>query len=151
MHPLKFGRVRLCWAKFTRGLAMKRSLTMVLMLGLAACSTPQQQCIGSGTRDLSVVDKLIVETQGNLGRGYGYATVVETRPAFVDCTPDPTPKRPDPRPRQCLVNEDRAVSRPVAIDLNAEAAKLASLKAKRAQLATSANAAIAACQRQYPE
>ncbi len=130
---------------------MKRILITGLMLALVACGTPQQQCIGSVTRDLRVVDRLIAETEANLARGYAFQTVVETRPTFVDCTPDPTPKRPNPRPRQCLVNEDRAVSRPVAIDLNAEAAKLASLKAKRMQQTTAATAAVSACQRQYPE
>ena len=130
---------------------MQRILITGLMVALAGCSTPQQQCIGSVTRDLRVVDRLIAEAEGNLARGYAFATVVERRPTFIDCTPDPTAKDPDPRPQQCLVNAEKSVSRPVAIDLNAEAAKLASLKAKRAQQATTATASVAACQRQYPQ
>lgn len=121
------------------------------VLALAACGTPQQQCIGQVSGNLRVVDQLIAESEANLARGYAFAQVVETRPEFVDCTPKPTPKRPNPRPRQCLVDVAETVSRPVAIDLNAEAAKLSSLKAKRSQLATAAAAGIAACQRQYPE
>ena len=130
---------------------MKRIVIMGVLLALAGCGTPQQQCINSVTRDMRVVDRLIAEAEGNLARGYAFASVVEVRPVFVDCTPKPTAETPDPRPRQCLKNEERTVSRPVAIDLNAEAAKLASLKAKRTQQASAAAPAIAACQRQYPE
>ena len=48
---------------------MKRLLLCSFAL-LAACGTPQEQCIAYGTRDLRTVDKLIVETEGNLTRGY---------------------------------------------------------------------------------
>jgi hypothetical protein len=130
---------------------MKRFLMMSVALGLAACGTPQQQCIAQVSRDLRVVDKLIVETEGNLARGYAYADVVQTRSEFVDCTPDPTPKHPNPRPRQCLEDVSETVRRPVAVDLNVEAAKLASLKSRRTQMATATAQAIAVCQRQYPE
>ena len=130
---------------------MKHHLAVLALGLLAACGTPQQQCVAGATRDLRVVDRLVAETEGNLSRGYAFASVDETRPRFVDCTPDPTPERPDPKPRQCLEEVTETVSRPVAIDLNAEAAKLASLQTKRAELARSAQAVIAACQRQYPE
>jgi hypothetical protein len=130
---------------------MKRFLVSAVFLGLAACGTPQQQCIGGVTRNLQVVDRLIAETEGNLNRGFAFANVDITTPKFVDCTPEPTLTQPEPRVRQCLENVVQTVSKPVAIDLNAEAAKLASLKTKRAQLATAAQPAIAACQRQYPE
>jgi hypothetical protein len=130
---------------------MKHAAIMVVLLGLAACGTPQEQCINGLTRDLRVVDRLIAEIEGNLARGYAFETVVVSRPAFVDCTPRPTAEDPKPKPRQCMGEEDRTVSRPLAIDLNEEAAKLASLKTKRSQLAANASSGIAACQRQYPE
>ena len=140
----------LCWhGKW--GVAMKNILLTTALLALVACGTPQEQCIGAVTRDLRVVEGLITETQGNLARGYAFARVVETRPRFVDCTPKPTTETPNPRPRQCLEDVSETVTRPVAIDLNAEAAKLASLQTKRAQQASAATAAIAACQRQYPQ
>jgi hypothetical protein len=41
--------------------------------------------------------------------------------------------------------------RPKAIDLNEEARKLDSLKAKRTELARAAEKVIAACKAQYPE
>ncbi len=130
---------------------MKRFLWLSVALGLAACGTPQEQCVGQVSRDLRVVDKLIAETETNLARGYAMGQIVQTHPEFVDCTPDPTVAHPNPRPRQCLVDVAETVTRPVAIDLKAEAAKLASLKEKRVQLAASTSAGIAACQRQYPQ
>lgn len=130
---------------------MKRYLLLSLGLTLAACGTPQQQCISQVSRDLRIVQGFIVESEANLARGYAIAEVVETHPEFVVCTPEPTPTKPDPKPRKCLVDVAETVKRPVAIDLDAERAKLASLEAKRAQLNQSTAAAVAACQRQYPE
>ncbi|MEO8243637.1 MAG: hypothetical protein ABI832_15155 [bacterium] len=130
---------------------MQRYLATAALLTLAACGTPQQQCIAIVTRDLQTVDKLIAETQANLDRGYTYVNVTGTMPQFVDCTPNATDKHPHPRPRNCLVDVAHTYSRAAAIDLNAEAAKLASLKAKRVQLDAAAPPAIAGCQRQYPE
>lgn len=130
---------------------MNRLLLLGLGIALAACGTPQQQCISQSTQDLRIVDSFIAETEANLARGYALAQDVTSVPRLVDCTPEPTDKHPNPRQRNCLVNEAQPVTRPVAIDLDAEAAKLASLKAKRAQLAAQAQPAILACQRTYPE
>ena len=98
-----------------------------------------------------MVDRLIAEVEGNLARGYAFARTSRRTPNSSIAPPTPRPEVPDPKPRQCLVNVDETVTRPVAIDLQAEAAKLASLKAKRSQLASSTAQAIAACQMQYPE
>lgn len=130
---------------------MQRVMILGLCLGLAACGTPQSRCINSVTRDLQVVDGLIAQVQGNLARGYGYETVTQSAPEYVDCTPAPTKKNPHPRAQSCFENVDRSFTRPLAIDLDAEAAKLASLQRKRASLAAAATPAIQACQQQYPE
>ncbi len=130
---------------------MHRILIPAFLLTLTACGTPQQQCIAAVSRDLTVVDRLIAETQGNLDRGYAYGQSIETTPEFVDCTPDPTPRRPNPRPASCFEDVQHTVTKPVAIDLNAEAAKLASLRSKRTQLAAAVSPQIAACQQRYPE
>lgn len=130
---------------------MQRLMVSVVFLSLAACVTPQQRCIGSVTQNLRVVDRLIAETQGNLDRGFAYTNVLVSMPQFVDCTANPTDENPNPQPEQCLVDVPQTVSRPTAIDLNVEAAKLASLRTKRAQLDAAADPTIAACQMQYPE
>ena len=130
---------------------MRYGLVLASCLVLAACGTPQQQCIRQVTTDLQVVDRLITEVQGNLSRGYTYQTVTRTMPEFQDCTPDPSDKRPNPKSRLCLEDVTQTFQRPQAIDLDAEAAKLASLQRKRTQLATAAAPAIQACVVQYPQ
>lgn len=130
---------------------MKRVLLIAPLLALAACGTPQQECIRMVSRDLIVVDRLIGETQGNLARGYAYAKRQVTYPAFVDCTPEPSKARPHPRLRTCFDEETRTETYPVAIDPVAEQAKLNGLLTKRTQLAKAAAPAVADCQARYPE
>lgn len=130
---------------------MKR-LFFLTLATLAACGTPQEQCISRNTRDLRTVDRLIQEAEGNLARGYAYETVTVYEDYWTYCFPrHPKTGEPPPPPRMCL--DERAVSeqRPKAIDLNEEARKLDSLKAKRKQLARQAEAVIAQCKAQYPE
>ena len=103
------------------------------------------------THDQIVVDRLITETEGNLARGYAYADVVVTTPEFVDCTPEPTKDNPNPGTVTCFDNVAETVTKPVAIDLHAEAAKLAGLQEKRTQLAQAAAPAVADCQARYPK
>lgn len=130
---------------------MRNLMLSVVLLGLAACGTPQQQCIGQVTQNLSVLDNLIIETQANLTRGYAIVPAVRSVPEFVNCTPRATEENPDPRRQRCLVRTSQTYSRPAAIDLDAEAAKLASLQAKRQQVAVATAPAILTCQQQYPE
>lgn len=136
----------------------KPVLSVPLCFVLAACGTPQEQCIARETRDLRVVDRLIVEAEGNLKRGYAYEDVVISNTVWVTCTPLPVPPPADgapppepPRPRLCLEDKEETVTRPVAIDLAAEQSKLSGLKAKRKQLALAADRTIAACRKAYPE
>ena len=129
---------------------MKR-LALSALLMLAACGTPQQQCISANTRDLQVVDRLIRETEGNLARGYGFETVTEYEPQWIDCTPLATEANPEPKREMCFDRVPVQVRKEVALDLNAEAAKLKSLKAKRAGLAQAAESVIAQCKAKFPE
>lgn len=129
---------------------MKRLILVPLLL-LAACGTPQEQCISANTRDLRVVDRLIRETEGNLERGYGYETVTEYEPRWFDCTPFPTTAVPTPASRMCFDRVPVSVRQAVALDLNAEATKLQSLKTKRASLAKAAESVIAQCKAAHPE
>lgn len=129
---------------------MKRPLIAALFV-LTACGTPQQQCIGAGTRDLHVVDRLIGETESNLARGYGYEDVTTFVPRWVDCTPYPTKKNPKPATQMCFEDVPVTTRQEVALDLGAEATKLQGLKKKRAELAKAAEPLIAQCQAKYPE
>ena len=129
-----------------------------LCLALASCGTPQEQCIARETRDLRVVNKLIVESEGNLKRGYAYEEITISRTVWVTCQPiivqppvEGAPPPPPTAPRLCLEDEEETITRPKAIDLGAERVKLTGLKAKRKELSLAANRSIAACQKAYPE
>ena len=118
---------------------------------LASCGTPQQQCINAATKDLRTVEKLIKVVQGNIDRGYAYATSIRTIPQFVDCTPHPTQNNPDPEGQMCLVQSAQTFQVPVAIDIKAEERKLARLQARRKLLVKQSQSAIAVCQATYPK
>jgi hypothetical protein len=118
---------------------------------LAGCGTPQERCIREATRDMAVVDQLIAETEGNLQRGFALQRETVYRTQFEDCTPDATASDPTPTRQMCPVQTPDTVTRPVAINLADESAKLASLQAKRTQQGTVAAAAMAQCRALYPE
>jgi hypothetical protein len=130
---------------------MKRLVLTAFAL-LVACGTPQEQCINRGTRDLRTVEKLIAETQGNLDRGYALEEVTRYEDYWDTCYDQVVVDGEVlVKPRMCLKERAYTVERPKAIDLTAEAAKLESLKAKRAQLARAAEPVIAQCKAEYPE
>lgn len=132
---------------------------LMLIAALAGCGTPQEQCIRTNTRELRTLDRLIAETEGNIARGYAYREIEIVRSVWVPCghypAPPPPPgggtPPPPPSPRMCLEDETDVIRKPVAIDLDAERAKLASMERKRAELAERAIAVVAACKQQYPE
>lgn len=130
--------------------AMKRAPVLAFLI-LSACGTPQEQCIGGATRDLRVVDRLITEVQGNLARGYGYENVTVYLPEWQNCAPRPTKDNPEPKSQTCLEQVPQTTRQAVALDLNAERAKLKSLTQKRAQQIKTAETAVAQCKAQHPE
>jgi hypothetical protein len=134
---------------------MKLFFLLMLCLVVAACGTPQEQCIQSVTRDLRVVDKLIAQSEANLARGYAMEEVIVRRSRWVWCAPPPPPpSAPDANPpprRMCFEPYEVTELRPKAIDLDAERRMLASLRVKRAELARRAQAGVADCKARYPE
>ena len=121
------------------------------LIPLAACGTPQEQCIGAATRDMRVVDRLIAEVQGNLVRGYGYETITVFNPEWQDCTPRATDADPDPQPKLCFEDVPQTARKAVAIDLNAEASKLKSLQQRRDLQARASAGLVADCRVRFPE
>jgi hypothetical protein len=130
---------------------MPRSLYLLLpaCLALVACASPQQQCINTVAGNLHAIDGLILQTQGNLQRGFGYTQTVRSVPQFMPCNSGWDDDINDTD--MCLVNTVQTFQTPVAIDLAAEQTKLNQLVARRAQVAQEVGPAIAACQAQYPE
>lgn len=129
---------------------------LAAVLLLAACGTPQEQCIRSATRELRTVDRLIAETEASLRRGYAYETRQVTRTEWVVCEYVRVPPRNGDGegrvvPRYCLDDVTDTVQRPVAIDPLVEKRKLASLTARRKELNRAALADVEACRARYPE
>jgi hypothetical protein len=126
-----------------------RRLCLATLLLLAACGTPQEQCIRRETAELRTLDRLIRETQGNLDRGFAYEEYTTWELESFPCL------RPDGAggtvEGTCTRRVPDIDTRPVAIDLNAERAKLASMQQKRTELARRAAAATEACRQAYPE
>lgn len=124
---------------------MKRICGLALLGVLAACGTPQEQCIGKATRDIRTVDRLIKEVEGNLERGFGYdyITVIETD--YVPCGSEADPSR------VCAIQVPEQERIPVALDLAAEQVKLDQLRVKRVQLLKSAGPVVAQCKVDNPE
>ncbi len=131
---------------------MRRLFPALSVLSLlAACGTPQEQCINRNTRDLRTVTALIGQVQGNIDRGYAIEEYTVAVPVWDECVVRPATDTTPVVTRPCLDTAEETRTRPQAIDLNAERAKLESLLAKRDQLSREAEGVIAQCRAQYPE
>jgi hypothetical protein len=131
------------------------TLALAALALLAGCGTPQERCIARETRDLRILDRLIAETEGNIARGYALEEVTVWRDHVTTCLvaqPPNSDGTPNPPVLQ-LCERERAetVTRPRAIDLNAERAKLSSMRDRRRDLARAAERAVAACRASFPE
>lgn len=131
----------------------RRSLvTLPLLVALAACGTPQEQCIRAGTRDLQVLDRLIAESRATLARGYALQEVVIDNWVWVPCGPPPmVDGKPVGPPERCLENLTRIETRPRSVNLAEEKAKLATMETKRRELDRAAAPVVAACKAKHPQ
>ncbi len=125
-----------------------RRLALILLIPLAACATPRQQCERDAVRELTTVSKLIVELEQNIARGYAIERRVEPRIVSRFCFGE----RDNDNPGFvfCQEVEPRVIERAVAIDIAAERDKLAALRAKQSQLRRSTADALARCAALYP-
>ncbi|SFS01107.1 hypothetical protein [Yoonia litorea] len=128
---------------------MRPAIIILPLAFLAACATPREQCINQVTRDSRVLSALIAETEGNLARGYALETRQEVRTVSDTCRG----RNPDGTVFLFSCEETETVNRtvPVAIDLNAEQAKLTSLRERLATERRAADAAVAQCIAANPE
>ncbi len=134
---------------------MKKTAALLILTTLAACGTPQEQCISRNTRDLRTVEKLIAESQGNLDRGYAIDRYEVTVPDWEPCIRYVPGTKEDPTPRPvsttCRTWDTETRTRPRSIDLAQEAKQLQQLKAKQRELSRQAQSVIAQCRAAYPE
>lgn len=127
---------------------MKPMLAAVAaLLALGAC-TERDMCLGRIGSQLRTLEGLAATTQGNIDRGYAIAEsqrVVERRYVCVVEQPDGSSIQ-----QICTDIETITDSTPMAIDLNAERAKLRSLQERIAQERRRVDAARAQCNAAYP-
>lgn len=116
-----------------------RFVLFLPLVALAACATPQERCIQTATRDLRVVNGLIAETQATIERGYAYQVVEDERLRLSFC-------RRGERTELCWIRDNDTRRVPVAVNLDEEREKLATLIAKRDELELRARQQIAACE-----
>ncbi|MCA0044401.1 hypothetical protein [Celeribacter litoreus] len=124
---------------------MRWFIPLAVLPLLAACSE-QQMCISRATKDLRQVQSFIAEAEGNIARGYA----LEER-QFLEYDTEICGYDVNGAPQYCRVPDFETRLVPKSIDLDGEAAKLAALKAKEAQLSVQASAGIEACKIEYPE
>ena len=128
---------------------MRPALIILPFVVLAACATPREQCIDDVTRDTRILNSLIDETRGNIARGYALEERQEVRTFRTSCV-----GRDDDGNEftfGCDKTDTFTSTTPVAIDLNAERAKLASLEERFAQTQAASNQAVAQCIAVHPE
>ena len=125
---------------------MKPALLILGLRGLAACATPQQQCVSNATRDLQVIDSLIVETTQNLQRGYAIREDVVTVPSVNWCFGN---YGYNAGVSFCSNNSTRIQRTPVAINVAEEQAKLDGLQQQRGAVEARTRTQLAACQAQF--
>ena len=134
---------------------MSRNLTLTALacLALAACGTPQQQCIARNTDEYRTVSRLLAEVEGNLARGYAWDERVVTRTEFDTC-PTVLRNRDGERvlvQRTCWRDVADTERFRVPIDPVVEQRKAQNLRARLDALRPNAERAVQACRAAYPE
>ena len=120
-------------------------ICLIALPVLAACATPQEQCIADASRSYKQTLEAMSVAQGNIARGY--AVHVQSVPyEDHDICYDK-----DKRPYSCTTTRYRTVETPVAIDVKAEREKLAQFSAQLPALQRNADALIAQCKVLHPE
>ncbi len=122
-----------------------RKFILGFALLVAACATPLEQCIANSSRDLRVLNGLVAQTRGNIERGFAIRSeeYFETEEQVCGAI--------DGEAVYCNVPVAQSRNVPVAINLDAEQAKLNSLLNKQAELSQRANAVAAECRIRHPE
>lgn len=126
---------------------MKHLLIAPLLI-LAACTSPRDACLSDAVTDLKVVQALIADTEATIARGYAIQT--ETRTVIYTNFCVGTGLGGNGRFSFCNTAQPVTSRVPVAVDLNAERRKLASLKTKEAELRRSSLLRQQRCEQRYP-
>ena len=125
-----------------------RASLLIFPILLSACATPREACIAEVTQEIRLFEALIAETRGNLARGFALEEQQELRTRRSFCTG----RNEDGTTFRFRCDKTTTVTReiPIAIDLNAERAKLVSLEQRQQQNLANAQSGIAQCQARFP-
>lgn len=128
---------------------MRFLIALAPLAVLAACASPQQQCLNAVTEELRINAFLIQQTQANLDRGFALDQRQKVTTFPRHCT------RETDSGERFTVSCDRTIVRnysvPQAINMNVERDTLNQLLATRANLEKQASASVAQCRAMYPE
>lgn len=134
---------------------MTRNLTLALSacLAVAACGTPQEQCISRNTHEYRVVSGLLADVEANLSRGYAWQEREITRTEWRSCPVAVRTREGERRwsDRPCLRDVTDIERYRVAIDPATEQRKADNLRARLKALSGPAQSAVRACRTAYPE
>ncbi|TVR46776.1 MAG: hypothetical protein EA386_09170 [Rhodobacteraceae bacterium] len=117
-----------------------RVIAPILLGGLlAACASPEQRCVRTAQADLVELDRQIAESERTLARGYRDRPEVAGRTTLHICA---WPREPV---LFCTQHTPRQPATREAVNVPAEQARLASLRAQRDGIAAAAARAMSAC------
>lgn len=128
---------------------MKRILVLIAALAAVGACSKRDMCISEARSELRTLTELTEQVRGNVVRGYAIGTEEELIERKYRCKV----KQDDGSEMTQICTDVDTITRkyPVAIDLNAEKAKLASLEQRLAKARAQANQATAQCRAMYPE
>ncbi len=134
---------------------MTRNIACLILLPflLAACGTPQEQCIDRNTRELRSVTRLLEEVEGNLARGYAWEERRVTETVFTTCRRVIRDKDGNRHviTEGCWRDVSSTERFRTAIDPASEARKAEGLRTRKAALSAQVPAITAACKEAFPE
>ena len=124
---------------------MRLIAALPCMALLAGCASPYERCLAPTVSQLATVDTLLTETEANIARGFALERRQQVAYETFPCDDG------DGMRLFCHFPVVVETRHPVAIDRDTEAGKLATLRARRSELAAEAVRAEARCRAEFPE
>ena len=128
---------------------MKKTLILLPLLAIAACSTPREQCISNANGQLRTLNRLIDVASGNVQRGFALAEVQDVRVLRTTC--QGTNEDGSTFRFPCEETETFTRREPVSINIVEERVKLAQLQDQRDSAARDVAARTQQCIAIHPE
>ncbi|MDB4052781.1 MAG: hypothetical protein QNK87_13880 [Octadecabacter sp.] len=128
---------------------IKKTLILLPLLAIAACSTPREQCISNANGQLRTLDRLIDVASGNVQRGFALAEVQDVRVLRTTC--QGTNEDGSTFRFPCEETETFTRREPVSINIVEERVKLAQLQDQRDSAARDVAARTQQCIAIHPE